>query len=77
MTSLQINLNFHESLLILEVSWVGFSFAVAVDCSGSVSGERSLEFFSFSSLFFIDDSTGQLSAALSFFFFHLFLFLSD
>ena len=28
-------------------------------------------------LVFIDASTGQLSAALSFFFFHLFLFLSD
>ena len=53
----------------LDASLVGFSFAVAVDGFGSVSGELSPEEFSrlFSVLFliFIGDGRGKLSAALS------------
>ena len=75
-SSLQINLYFHEFLLIwcsiLGGFVVGFSFSVVVDGSGSVSGEISLEkvsrLFFFFFLVFIGDGGGELSAVLSKFF---------
>ena len=58
-----------SDVVFLEVSLVVFSFAVAVDYSGSVSGELSLEeisrlFFVYF-LVFIGDGRGELFAALS------------